>query len=104
MRSLYISLAVLVLGSVAAIRAAEPVEIVIDHYAFAPEEISVRKGETVRWINRDSVPHVVAVGEVSSPVLAPGESFEWTFARAGSVTYGCPLHPRMVARFTVEEN
>jgi len=103
MRGAPVVLLMLAVGSVAAIRAAEPVEIIIDHYAFTPESVSVRKGDTVRWINRDRVPHGIALDDVISPVLAPGESFEWTFARAGSVTYGCPLHPRMVGHFAIEE-
>lgn len=96
------ALFVLIVGSAAIIRAAEPPEVVIDHYAFTPMVVSVRKGETVRWVNHDSVPHVVAAGEIVSPVLAPGESFEWTFLQSGPVDYGCSLHPRMAARLTVD--
>lgn len=88
-------------ATAAFIRSAETVEVVIDHHAFSPMVVSVRVGETVRWINRDSVPHVVAAGQVISPVLAPGESFEWTFFRSVRVDYGCSLHPKMAAELTV---
>jgi len=85
--------------------AAEAVQIVIDHNAFTPETLSVREGSTVRWINRDSVPHVIILGDdIHSPVLAPGESFEWTFSRAGTYEYGCAIHPGMRAELAVEKN
>ena len=102
MRGVRPALLALVLGWATAIKAAQPVEVVIDHHAFTPETLSVRKGETVRWVNRDTVPHAVSVGEVSSPVLAPGESFEWTFLQSALLSYGCPLHSRMEARLKVE--
>ena len=85
--------------------AADAAEIAIDGMVFTPAKISVRQGGTVRWVNRDRIPHVIALGdEVRSPVLAPGESFEWTFSRPGTFAYGCRIHPGMEAELTVESS
>jgi len=84
---------------------ADPLEIVIDGYAFTPGAVTVVKGGAVRWINRDQVPHAVVLpGGIRSPVLAPGDSFEWTFPQPGTVAYGCPLHPSMAAELAVVES
>src|SRR5262245_15179957 len=34
-------------------------EVKIDNFTFAPGEITVAKGTTVKWVNRDDIPHTV---------------------------------------------
>ncbi len=64
--------------------------------------VSVVAGTTVRWVNASTRSHTVTSGEGSAPEqnpgvvfdapLAPGASFEHTFATPGSVPYFCRPH------------
>jgi plastocyanin len=77
----------------------------IKNFAYGPSTIQVRLGEPVTWINDEEImPHDVTsgspgrggVGEIfASAIMAPGESFSWTFYDAGEYAYVCALHPSM---------
>jgi plastocyanin len=101
--TLLVSLAGII--AIAPARAADPVEVHIDNFTFAPQSITVSKGTTVVWINRDDTPHrVVAVkNQFKSPVLDTDETFRWTFADAGNFAYFCSMHPHMTGTVTVTE-
>lgn len=80
--------------------------VVIDDYAFVPAELRVPAGTVVRWENHDLDPHNV-VSSVNprtfrSRTMAPGESFEFTFATPGTHRYFCDLHPHMQGVVIVE--
>jgi plastocyanin len=94
--------AVIVVNGVGPGSAAGPVMVEINYFAFAPQNIAVPKGATVRWVNRDSTPHGVAVdGQFESPVIAVDETFDWTFDRPGVFAYVCTVHPGMAGTVTV---
>ncbi|EWM11302.1 plastocyanin/azurin family copper-binding protein [Kutzneria sp. 744] len=71
--------------------AAESSAIAVDikNYAFSPASITVSVGDTVTWTNEDTAPHTVTVsaGPVTfaSPTLQQGQTFSYTFAKAGSI-------------------
>jgi len=76
--------------------------------AFSPNPIQVSVGSTVTWTNNDSVIHTVNSGTsptesglFTSPIMNPGDTFEYTFTEAGEVPYFCLLHPNMVGTVTV---
>ncbi len=80
----------------------------IKDYAYSPETVTVKIGETVTWTNQDSVGHDVvmdddAAGGPNSELLAKGESYSYTFTRAGTYAYHCSPHPYMKATVIVEE-
>ena len=77
-------------------RAAESA-VMIDNFTFTPQTLTVPKGTTVIWTNRDDIPHVVLLtaAKARSPVLDTGESYSFTFAQAGTFEYYCALHPHM---------
>jgi len=75
--------------------------IAIEQRAFSPNPVAVHVGDTVTWRNTSDDDHNVRGGPVDSPVLHPGETFSYTFARAGTVDYVCDLHPTMQARIVV---
>jgi plastocyanin len=64
-----------------------------------PASVSASVGDTVTWENRDIVPHTVtAKGKkpaFDSGVLQPGQTFRAPVKKAGTVRYGCALHPTM---------
>ncbi|HYJ81194.1 MAG TPA: plastocyanin/azurin family copper-binding protein [Longimicrobiaceae bacterium] len=66
---------------------------------FAPADLTVQRGDSVVWVNRDQVPHNVT-GAWSSGTIAAGARWR-TVARTGGA-YACTLHPGMRGRVAVE--
>ena len=69
--------------------------------AFAPAEIRIRRGTTVKWVNDDLVEHYVNTDAhpshtyhqaQNSRVLRAGETFQLAFARPGVYPYHCSAH------------
>jgi len=79
-------------------------EVAIKNFNFGPPAITVAVGTTVNWHNNDGEPHTVvsADGLFRSAALDTGESFSYTFTKAGTFKYVCTIHPRMVATVTVK--
>ncbi len=85
--------------------ASQATEIAIENFAYSPETITIKKGTTITWTNKDSVGHTVT-GEDGGPdsdSLAQGESYSYTFNEAGSFSYFCKPHPNMKATVIVTE-
>ena len=79
--------------------------VAIKDFSFSPEEISVKKGDTVTWINGDSAPHTIASdsgGELNSGTLNKDGVYQHTFNDARVYTYHCGLHPSMKGKVVVE--
>jgi len=66
-------------------------------FAFMPPEITVNPGDTVTWTNTGIRKHTTSSTEAiwDSPVLAPGDSFSFTFNNVGIFTYFCMIHQSM---------
>jgi len=80
----------------------------IKDYAYSPKNITVKVGTTVTWTNQDSVKHDVmsdnnSAEAPSSELLAKGESYSFTFTKAGTYNVHCTPHPYMKATITVTE-
>ncbi|MGB5900924.1 MAG: plastocyanin [Geitlerinemataceae cyanobacterium] len=65
--------------------------------AFDPPTVTVKSGDTIKWVNNKLSPHNVVVEghpELSHKALAfsPGESFEVTFDSPGTYNYYCEPH------------
>lgn len=76
----------------------------IKEMKFQPAEISVRKGDTIVWINKDFVAHDVteeATQAWSSSVIPNGGS--WSMAVTESADYFCTIHQVMKGKIVVEE-
>jgi len=97
----------------------EPTKIIIPEGAAIPEEgqiyydpevIDISVGTTVVWENIDNTLHTATSGNPTgggdgvfdSDILAAGETYEFTFADAGSYDYYCILHPWMIGTVNVE--
>ena len=86
--------------------AAKTVTINIANFEFATPVVTINKGDTVKWTQRDSIGHTVTSDNnawESSPALKNGETFEHTFTEAGTFTYHCTPHPYMKGKVIVEE-
>ncbi len=84
----------------------------ISGFAFVPQTITIKKGDTVTWTNEDSTPHIVASNPhpthtdlpgLVSPTLQKGQSYSFKFDRSGSWGYHCHIHPSMTGTVIVTE-
>ena len=66
--------------------------------------ITVETGATVTVTNNDGADHTWTAddGAFDSGVLAPGDSFGFTFDEAGEFSYHCEIHPSMTSSVTVD--
>jgi plastocyanin len=73
--------------------------------AFEPAELTVMRGDTLVWINRDIVPHTATASGKrgwDTGTLSQGESSRVVVLRdAGTSHYVCRLHPTMRGTLTV---
>ena len=83
---------------------ASEVAVKIDNFSFTAAIITVPAGTTVRWTNRDDIPHTVVENDklFKSKTLDTDENFAYTFTKAGIYSYFCSLHPKMTARVVVQ--
>lgn len=82
----------------AAQRAPKPVvhTVTIDATSFSPASLTIRPGDTVKWVNKDVIPHTAtAKGGFDSGTIAAGASWRHTFKTKGALPYVCTFHPTM---------
>jgi plastocyanin len=80
-------------------------QVKIDNFTFAPNEIVVPVGTTVRWVNRDDIPHTVVSDDKTtfkSKALDTDDNFSYTFSKAGTYSYFCSIHPKMTGKVVVQ--
>jgi plastocyanin len=82
--------------------AAETHTITVEGMKFQPQSLTVGRGDTVVWRNKDVVPHTAtAAGKFDSRQIAAGASWSWKAARTGRIDYVCTYHPGMKATVIV---
>lgn len=83
---------------------AKKYSVMIHNYAYSPAALTVKVGDTVTWTNMDSAPHTVTVTDgpvkFDSGNLEEGDSFSYTFKKAGTYSYYCAVHPDMTGKVT----
>jgi len=88
------------------------VEIIIENIEFIPNEIIIRVGTIVTWINKDNSDplypeHTVSIDmlEINSPEIifggGPNEEWSHTFVEIGEFSYHCTIHPWMTGKIIV---
>lgn len=74
---------------------------VIDN-AFAPDDINIDEGTTVRFRHEGENTHTVTINGVNqSGDLEPGDEFAFSFDRTGEHSVTCDYHPEMTVSVTV---
>ena len=79
------------------------VTIEIRNFDYFPQDLTVRAGTQVTWVNSDTVPHT-ATDEAEgwdTGTLNEGQSATLTFDTPGTYEYFCTIHPSMKATLTV---
>jgi plastocyanin len=79
-----------------------PNTVSIEDFQFDPPSITINKGDTVTWINHDSVSHTVTGTGFDSGSLAKDASFRYTFKDAGTYNYICSFHASMKGQVIVK--
>ena len=86
--------------------AAEAREVDIANYKFTPGSITIPAGTTVTWVNHDEEVHTVTAGDEPKSFKSTGldtdDKFSFTFAKPGSYSYFCSIHPYMTAKIVVQ--
>ena len=79
-------------------------QVKIDNFAFSPNPVTVPAGTTIRWTNKDDIPHNVVSDDKSfkSKTLNTDETFTYTFTKSGTYTYVCSIHPKMTGKIVVQ--
>lgn len=77
---------------------------------FVPEFLNIKQGDTIVWINEDSMGHTITNGLPSddnagsifdSGILRAGQKFKFTFKDPGTYNYFCVVHPWMIGKIVV---
>ena len=77
---------------------------------FVPDNVVIKKGDTVRWTNTDEIIHVFAsmpfIGRsgLYAGNVEPGDNWEYTFTEAGEYFYICFIHRGMIGKITVVDD
>ncbi len=106
----FIAVAYLSIGIVTAAHAgdsiAEPTEHVVEitGFKFIPESLSVKAGDTIKWINKDIAPHTATADDMSFDTgeLKQNESRSITVSSDQTISYFCRFHPAMKASLIFE--
>jgi len=81
-------------------------DVSIKKFKFIPETLEIKKGQKVRWTNKEKRQyHSVwfeKYGEEESEYLFPDDIFEKTFDKAGEFEYRCGPHPEMTGKIIVK--
>src|SRR5262249_61185014 len=77
--------------------------VVIEAVSYKPETLTVNRGDTVVWVNKDPFPHTVtSKGAFDSHSIDAGKSWKYTPRKAGEFAYICTLHSNMKGTLKVE--
>lgn len=88
----------------------DPNAITIQGNAFQPATLTIKKGTTVTWTNKDSYAHTVTSGISPNPNgtfnsnnVSSNQTFSFKFDNAGSFDYFCMIHTQMKAKIIVQD-
>jgi plastocyanin len=77
--------------------------VTIEGMKFSPETVTVKRGDTVVWQNKDVVPHTAtAKSAFDSGAIAVGKKWSHAMGKAGRYDYVCSFHPGMKAVVVVQ--
>jgi plastocyanin len=73
----------------------------IQNNTFNPSSMQILVGDTVKWVNLDSVQHEPKGRVFDSGSLGQNNTFEYTFNNSGNYVYQCAIHPSMLGTIKV---
>ena len=95
------AIATSVLGAASA-TCAQDYTVVINNMDYASPPANLKVGDTILWVNRDTVLHSVTARDHSFDIrLNPGQSAKMVLDKAGKIPFICQFHPTMRGTLTV---
>lgn len=86
-------------GAVATARSPAPPQkhmVVMANMSFGKLPANVKVGDTIVWVNRDTVPHTATARDKSFDVrVQQGQSASMVVKKAGNIAFYCIYHPAM---------
>ncbi|MBJ7471863.1 MAG: cupredoxin family copper-binding protein [Solirubrobacteraceae bacterium] len=85
--------------------AAGTVTINIKDFAFSKKTVTVKRGTTIKWVNKDTTKHNAYSDKSGGPkgkLLAKNKSYSWKAAKTGTFNYYCTPHPHMKGKIVVK--
>lgn len=77
--------------------------VVMQATSYAPAALTVKRGDTVVWINKDPFPHTATSPRVfDSKSIAAGASWKYKANKVGDFAFTCTFHPNMMGTLKVE--
>jgi plastocyanin len=78
--------------------------VTMENMRFQPRDLTVTRGDTIVWVNKDLVPHTATskAGGFDSQLIAAGKSWRFTVQKKGDFAYVCTFHPTMTAMLRVQ--
>ena len=74
----------------------------IDHFAFHPQTLRIKKGGKVAFVNSSPVAHTATGGGFDTRRIKPGKTKVVQFGQKGAFAYHCKIHPFMKGKIVVE--
>ncbi len=84
---------------------AQTYNIEISNFVFSPSSLTIKKGDTVIWTNKDLMSHTITSdsgSELESARFGRAETYSHTFNTAGTFSYHCSVHSTMKGTIIVE--
>lgn len=103
MRHWYIAAAIALAGALNSppVRA-EQVQVTISNLQYSPAEVDANVGDTIVWVNKDTVDHTATAKGGWDVSMKPGKSARAVLKKAGTFNYHCRFHPNMTGKITVQ--
>lgn len=82
-----------------------PVDVTIRKFTFEPMSLVIRRGQRVRWTNKDIAPHTATSEDNAwdTGTLEKDDALSASFPEVGVFRYYCVYHPHMRGQITVVE-
>ncbi len=76
-----------------------PNQVIMQNTSYNPQTLTIAKGDTVTWVNKDSFDHTVTSGTPGHPSglfdsgnIGPNGTFSYVFNSTGTFPYYCKIH------------
>jgi plastocyanin len=79
----------------------------MQNFTFNPSSITINRGDTLVWTNMDAINHTVTsststpLSGFGSDMIAPSQSYRFTFTQPGTFQYHCSIHLTMTGTIIV---
>ena len=81
--------------------ASKSFDVTIQNFSFSPNPLTISKGDTVVFTNKDSAQHQVKGNGFESGIMQKNDTFRFQFNTLGTFDYICSIHPVMKGNIIV---